>query len=266
MRPLIALVLLVAISLRPALAAEIKSVEAEETQFKVTLTDGRVLRSAELVGAVLTIAAGSGTMRVRIDAVERDPDARRGGVWLHTLSVQGADGGWGNLCSAGPDGRREAFPLAGKARAGDGMFEIAPPGTFELTCTSGAQGKCVRFGYLPWDGGAEGLARYNACIRMVRADYCGDGTPHTKDGTLIDLFDKIGIQTDDPALGLEFEAAWAPHGAICVRHVRIPEIYSLDRLRAECLRLKPEDIGDGCTEERMAKDPAALLMNKSRVK
>jgi hypothetical protein len=51
--------------------------------------------------------------------------------------------------------------------------------------------------------------------------------------------------------------------AVCVRRVRIRAIYSLEALRAACPRLAPATIGDGCTEARMAKDPAALLLNKS---
>lgn len=263
-RPLLAIALAL-VAAAPLAAAELRSVEADGTEFKVTLGDGRVLRSRDLAGAVLTIAAGSGAMRLRIDAVERDPDAKRGEVWLHALSAEAADGSWQNLCEPGPDGRRQGFPVAGRARQPDGLVEAAEPGVFELTCTAGAQGKCVRFGYLPWEG-AEMRAHYNACLRMVRADYCGNGEPHTRDGTTIDLYDKLGIQSSDPGDELQFEAAWGPEGAVCVRRVRIAEIYSLDALRRDCPRLKPEDLGDACSEERMSRTPAALLMNKSRSK
>jgi hypothetical protein len=78
------------------------------------------------------------------------------------------------------------------------------------------------------------------------------------------MFDKLGIQKDEPGEGLEFEAAWGPQGAVCVRRVRISQIYSLDALRANCPRLKEAEIGENCTEERMLKHPGALLMNKSR--
>ena len=77
---------------QPCTATEIKSVEAYGTEFKVTMNDGTVLRSPELVGAQLVIAIGGRAVRVRIDAVERDPDARLGEVWLHTFSTQAADG------------------------------------------------------------------------------------------------------------------------------------------------------------------------------
>jgi hypothetical protein len=57
---------------------------------------------------------------------------------------------------------------------------------------------------------------HQTCTRLARADYCGDGVPHTENGTLIDVFDPAGIQVgvDDPALS--FEAGWSPDGAVCV--------------------------------------------------
>jgi hypothetical protein len=50
--------------------------------------------------------------------------------WLAGLA---ASGGWRNLCEPGPDGRRQGFPVAGRARASDGLLEPAEPGIFELT-------------------------------------------------------------------------------------------------------------------------------------
>jgi len=62
---------------------------------------------------------------------------------------------------------------------------------------------------------------------------------------------------------MEFEAAWAPRGAVCVRRVRLSEVYSLDRLRANCPRLHAEDLGENCNEASARQNPAVLLMNKS---
>jgi hypothetical protein len=36
---------------------------------------------------------------------------------------------------------------------------------------------------------------------MIRADYCGRGTPHTRDGTLLDLCDKVGINRGEQGRG-----------------------------------------------------------------
>jgi hypothetical protein len=239
------------------------SVQAEGTEFVALLADGRTLRSRDLVGATLVIAIDGKGVRVRIDGVERDPDARNGAVWLHTLSAQTSDGSWQNLCGPGPDGRRQGFPLAGRPRP-DGMMEDAPPGTFELVCTSGGQGKCVRFGYLPWSAGGAASLRdlYNACIRMVRADYCGDGTATTKDGQEIDIYDDHGIQRPENMPVMDFEAGWTSAGAMCVRHVRVKENISLEALVAACPRLK-DHVGPACSEDA-ARRMGARLFNRSR--
>jgi hypothetical protein len=53
---------------------------------------------------------------------------------------------------------------------------------------------------------------------MVRADYCGDGTPHTVNGTPIDVYDGIGIQAPDT--NWLVDAEWGPDGALCVNSPR----------------------------------------------
>jgi ADYC domain-containing protein len=263
--PVIFALLLLVGTVGPATAAELWLVEADRTEFKVTLSDGTILRSADLVGAQMVIASGAHSLLLRLEAVERDPDAKQGQVWLHTFSTRVAGGSWHNPCEVGPDGRRQGFPLAGRVRPPDKMFEPAESGTFELACTAGAEGKCIRFGFFPWTN-PNGLAFFNACIRMTRADYCGNGEPHTRAGIAIEIFDKnTGSRTKDSSAGMEFEAAWGPLGAVCVHRVRVAEIYSLDALRASCPRLKSEDIGAGCTETRVMQDPGVLLMNKSAV-
>jgi hypothetical protein len=241
-------------------AGEVQSVTVDGTAFVATLSDGTVIRSAELVGALLTIDTSGGRLRLRIDAVERDPDAVSGPIWLHSFSVPAADGTWRNLCDAGPDGRRQGFPLAFRPREPDGTMEPAPPGIFELICTAGARGKCVRFGYLPWQDDAM-RDLYNACVRMMRADYCGNGEATTRDGTLIDLYDDRRIQTLDQRSAREFEAGWTAAGAVCVRHVRIKENISLGALAQRCPRLK-NVLGADCTEER-ARNLGASLFNRS---
>lgn len=166
---LAALAAICAASAAHAQAVVPQSVDVEATEFRVTLSDGRALRSRDLIGARLVIAMGGQAVRMRLDAVEPDPDAKAGTIWLHTFSAEAADGSWQNVCGPGPDGRRQGFPVAGRPRA-DGMVEEAEPGVFELACTSGALGKCIRFGYLPWTSadGASLRDLYNACIRMVR--------------------------------------------------------------------------------------------------
>lgn len=230
----------------------VQAVAAEGTELVVSLPDGRVLRSADLVGAVLHIDDGGTPRTVRIDAVEREAKT---GVWLHSLSVQVDSGAFEPFCDPDPDGRRLAFPLAGRAQK-DGRL-IADATRFELVCTSGAQGKCVRFGYEPW----RALDTYNACVRMVRADYCGDGKPTTRNGTKIDLYDSAGVQTPDPGDGMSFEAGWTADGAVCVAHPRIVQNITLPALEARCPRLRGKT-GAMCTEAA-AQAAGALIYNRS---
>lgn len=240
--------------------AKVQHVEVKGTTFHITLDDGQVMDQDQLPGTVLVIGDGSGQQRrVRIDAVEADPKDPTGEVMLYALSEQNlASGEWHNLCEPDPAGRRLGFPLAG-AFTPAGQY-VATPDRFFVTCTSGAEGKCVRFGYKPWRQTpiAGSLAPYyQACVRMVRADYCGDGVGHTRNGTLIDLFDRVGIQQDEVEPGMTFEAAWGPDGAVCVRHTRLPDVLTLDTLIKQCPRLAGH-IGDACQETT-----PTLLFNRS---
>ena len=120
----------------------------------------------------------------------------------------------------------------------------------------------MRFGYKPWHAARGDVAMrdlYDACVHMVRADYCGDGTPHTRNGTPIDIYDRFGIQQDEPKSGMRFEAAWGPKGAVCVARTRIPDVATLDQVLAACPRLRSAPTGAACSETVAG----ALLFNKS---
>ena len=233
-----------------ASAPAVRAVEVEGTAFRLTLADGRVLRQEELPGTILSLGDGPAHRRLlRIDAVERDPRDPRGEVVLYALSTRDpATGAWRDLCGPDPDGRRLGFPLAGAA-APDGRH-VESPGRFRVTCTAGAEGKCVRLGYKPWRRLPDGTSlapHHQACVRLLRADYCGDGTGHTRDGTTVSIYDRVGIQADEPAPGMAFEAAWGPGGAVCVRRTRLPDVLAPDALAASCPRLAGR-LGDACDE------------------
>jgi len=262
-------------------ASPVASIAVEGTVLKITLADGRVLASRDLIGASLLVDQGDRLRRVRLDGIERDPDDKRRDVapadviWLHSFAVEGPDGAWGPLCEDGPDGRRQAISVAGRFSYADGRLGAGEPGSFELACTAGAMGKCVRFGYHPWqtrnlpqpvshhDGepAPSQLDLFNACIRMVRADYGGDGTGTTRNGMLIDLYDDYGIQAPDLDHRMTFEAGWTQDGAVCVNHPRVKENISLGEIAARWRRPAGRT-GASCTEEA-ARSLGALLFNRS---
>ena len=78
----------------------------------------------------------------------------------------------------------------------------------------------------------------------------------------IDIYDDRGIQRPDNDPAQELEAGWSAAGAVCVRHVRVKENTSLDKLVQACPRLK-DRVGEMCTEEK-ARSLGAWLFNRSK--
>ncbi len=242
----------------PAAAAQLR---VEGTRFLLDIAPGRTLASEQLVGAVFDMVTPEGEMaRVRIDGTSIAVDAK--GVVLHDLKVEGDDGQWHPMCEADAQGRRAAFPMAGRW---DGQKFIAEKDKWFLTCTSGSQAKCLLWGYDPWGFGPKGtplVAYYQACQHLVRADYDGRGNAHTRDGTGIDIWDEIGVQAadtvNDPAY--LFEAGWGPDGAVCVAKTRWAGLLPLATLLASAPRLKaaPCDLAE-------ARRRGGLIFNRSRV-
>jgi ADYC domain len=185
---------------RPSGVPGVRSVDVVGTAFRITLDDGRVLTQDELVGVVLLVGNDGGVTRpLRVESVLRDPADPEGDIMLYALSTPDPrTGAWQNICEADADGRRMGFPLRGSWTA-DGRYLSSEKG-FSITCTAGAQGKCVRFGYKPWrtlPNGRPLEPYFQACTRLVRADYCGNGEGHTRDGTPIDIFDRVGIKAEE---------------------------------------------------------------------
>ncbi|MEM9492012.1 MAG: ADYC domain-containing protein, partial [Myxococcota bacterium] len=102
-----------------------------------------------------------------------------------------------------------------------------------------ATAKCIEWGYKRWGSGDECNSDqsncqsvnlhywHEACTRMVRADYCGDGVAHTENGTKIDIWDNLeGIMDETPNTDpnydstLLYEAQWRPDGAHCIEKTR----------------------------------------------
>jgi hypothetical protein len=227
----------------------------EGTEFVLTTADGRILRSPNLVGATLNIDTGAGQIAVTIKSVEEDLTAVGGRVFLHHFVVNDGSGHLVDLCSPDVTGRSLGFPVP------DGK------GGFDMTCTSGVTGKCIRWGYRPWDetpGGPPLRALYRACVAMARADYGGDGHPTTRENTVIYVCDRYGVRPCQKNAPLRFEAAWGPGGAICVARTRIPDKITLDQLATSYPRLQPHLGPVACTQDSAIRDPAAILFNRSQ--
>jgi hypothetical protein len=191
-------------------------------------SDGAVLSRDDLAGSAMTATLLNGTMaELHIDAVDEDALP---GIDLYTVSI--FDGGT-TVSACGYDAQGSpirALPLAGLWDYQNGAH-IDDPAQLTLACDGAVLAKCARWGYAPWIDRTEcdaqghcqtvpGRVMHDACTRMVRADYCGDGVPHTRDGTTIDVWDAVGYLAETPGSGLLLEAEWSPAGAVCVAHTR----------------------------------------------
>jgi hypothetical protein len=230
-------------------------VAADGSELVLHLDDGRVLRGRDLIGVQLVATTKGGEVRVRINDVVEDAAAVGGPMLLYRLSTVAPGHSSVPFCRPDPKGRRLGFPVP------DGA------GGWSLTCTSGAEGKCILMGYRPWEAkvGIPMKDLHRACVHMLRADYGGDGHPSTRDGTMIDIYDRFGIQNPDGSPSMAFEAAWGPDGAVCVAHPRIAANVSLDDLARQYPVLSDHLGPEACTEEAMRGEPQAILFNRSRV-
>jgi hypothetical protein len=204
-------------------------------------------------------------LRVTRDAEARFPDE----TWLvdATMRPPGATE-FVNACSDGSHRDSRAIFYAGYLDAQ--LRYVADPDRFSISCVSGVEAKCLRWGYLPWRDspiGSRPLAPYfETCLRLARADYCGDGAATTREGTAIDAYDEVGIMQRTPDLPeFAFEAGWNTAGAVCAHHARIPENLDLASLPTTCARLAQAPLGASCDEER-ARELGALIVTRSVIR
>ncbi len=154
-------------------------------------------------------------------------------ILRHDFQVMDGRGGWKPACEPDAHGGRWGFPV---------VLPEGHPGrenSITITCSSGAVGKCATSGIVPGRGSARRgphAVACAACVRMVRADYCGDGTPHTRKRTTIDTYDDYAIQTRGLANDVSyiFEAGWTGRGAVCVHHTRWADLLSREQLLERC--------------------------------
>lgn len=200
---------------------------------------GVTLRGASLIGASVqaqlantAVSPAAVTLAAyRIAGVQPELAAydptQTGATYLYTIERwDESAAAWQPACAPDADGRRVAIPLAGTWD--DRGNRIESTELFTFGCTAGVIAKCYRWGYRPWltGYGADMKTMHWTCTRLARADYCGDGTPHTVNGTWVNVWDNLPapgpIQRHGllAPLGMLFEAGWGPRGAVCLSRAR----------------------------------------------
>ncbi|MFP2912751.1 ADYC domain-containing protein [Pyxidicoccus sp. 3LFB2] len=182
---------------------------------------GQAISGTAFLGARFVGNLGDGqTVDLRVDSIQPGTQANAD-VWSYRVSfLDTVDGVWKPACPAADGSALDAIPVGGRWNYQQGVAgggaRIDDPTVFTFACEDAAIAKCVRFGYRPWATTADGRSladHHQACTRMVRADFCGDGTSHTVDGSWVNLYDTAGVQQDTEAWLLEAE--WNAEGALC---------------------------------------------------
>jgi hypothetical protein len=180
-----------------------------------TKIDGTQLTDSALVGTTFDgVTVGGVTIRLRIDSFAQGTGSNAD-VYYYGLSWKSKNG-WQAVCP----NAATAIATMGRWNFGQG---VSGGGSWTVdwnfitwSCQVSAITKCVELGYKPWKyvGNASLQPYHQACTRLLRADYCGNGQPYTVNGTLVDLYDGLGIQLDTE--NWSFEAEWDQNGARCM--------------------------------------------------
>ena len=245
---------------------EVTSVQVEKGRLLATpKTPGNV------VGVVLRGTSSDGKpVEVAICGAEPAP----GDPSMHWYRIEAwnpVTREWENPCVANattPDPR--ALAVQGVWDESGARREV--PGKVTLACETGAISKCISWGYKPWGqrNGKSLVDLHQACTRMARADYCGNGRTHTPEQGLIDMYDQFGVQsrTKESSATWNVARASAPDGAACLARTR--DGRALTALFKECpgrFRGGAEvELGDGdrCSLRREGMNPQmVLLRNRS---
>jgi ADYC domain len=209
---------------------QLASARLEGTVFHGT-SAGHEFVGTDFTGAHFHAVTFDGAeVELRVASISREAPPNDD-VWTYLVEFQTGQGDWSPLCHDASGAAALAIPLAGRWNYGRGVpgggAHVDDPAAFTFACKGlGAIAKCVfPLGYKPWKtvNGVSLAPYHEACVRMIRADYCGDGTPWTQDGRRIDVYDSAGVQQMTRPMWF-FEAEWGEDGAACVSKQRVVRV------------------------------------------
>ena len=223
----------------------INNIYIDGSLLKGTLANGQAISGTQFVGATVNVPGAEPNPKpivIRVDAAYPDNSNLFNDVWRYKMSYRPMnEQDWRPICPDASGQQTELIPIVGSWWDNVTGNRIDDPNVLTFACYDGAIEKCVHFGYRPWAQGRECKGRgsfrpeqacnqvslkehHQACTRMIRADYCGNGQVWTQHGTWIDLYDYLDPQIQHREEEWLFESRWVPTGATCLSHPRHPEL------------------------------------------
>jgi len=185
--------------------------------------------SATATPTTLTLADSSTGSPVAVTTVNVANCSDKGAYWSCPNPVIDP-----KYCS-GPPGF-EVFILKAKLSKGGFTFSLGPPPQPSTLICSGNGGygptpSCTQLPVEPFSTAADCIAwnygpttanqrLFNACVRMARADYLGNGLSATRVGTHIQPGSSPADKCDCTDCESCMEAYWDEQGAVCIYHYR----------------------------------------------
>lgn len=196
---------------------------------------GKKISTERFIGATFEATLDDGVvLPIRIDDYYSSSEKSQKHIVYYEVSYETAEG-WRPLCGVDDFGKPvPAVAFNGRWDYSQGTetggSKITDPLVFTFGCSGFVLAKCAEMGYAPWLEAWECMpdqrctkttleAHHQACTRMMRADFCGNGVSYTLDGELINPYDSFGMRLD--GLDWTFEAEWDQDGAICAARERI---------------------------------------------
>jgi ADYC domain/Pentapeptide repeats (8 copies) len=226
-----------------------------------TTTTTTPLSGTAIVGSTWTGTTTSTTVptiKLRIDSALQGTGTNAD-LWFYGISYQTSTG-WSPLCGLdGTGAPLMATSVAGQWKSStiDSARYAASTTYFTVACRTKTVAKCVEMGYKTFKGRTDQLT---SCVRLLRGDFCGNGKAYTLDGTLLNLYDNVGIQADTEAWTPEAE--WTPTGARCINTNKSQRFDLILQKDPNCIRAKTSTCGTTFAQGAVLIDelsPSAIL-------
>lgn len=194
-------------------------------EFVLRNAKGQLLVGADLIGTELVIGQnGVKLASVMIAAHDNVPRWATGAAQAHAFALTYVVDGVTerNVCTGDNMLARAAVALVLGGETYDMASKTVSPGKrrwFSIACAGSAAAKLSLLGYGP-QSSATSPAQRQATLKMITADYCGNGQSYTVNGTPIlweNAAGTVPLAADPEAL----ESVWTAAGALCLDAPRI---------------------------------------------
>jgi len=213
----------------------------------------------DFIGATLTAVPIGAAQSVSLSIIDIQRDADAADVYWHVVQQDGVP-----LCGLNGVDPIPAVPIFGTWDGGEKGSGAHTTRGLTFACKGAAVAKCIsQEGYRPYVS----WNHHNACVRMLRADYCGTGVPHTVGGTPITMVDGMSPAPIHPQPAnwdfytgnYRFEAIWSANGAVCTSAERLAEIQAF-YTEPPC-----DPLPQVCSADPGFSDGVRLLKDKCRI-